>query len=78
MQLLYRRLLSFIIVIALCFSIIPSLGERTVAKLHIERFHAKDDDAVCQETSEENSDIVAESHLLQAAATESAWKWDDE
>ena len=31
-----------------------------------------------QETSVENSDIVAESRLLQAAATEGAWKWDDE
>lgn len=31
-----------------------------------------------QETSEVDSDIVAESRLLQAAATEGVWKWDDE
>jgi metal-responsive CopG/Arc/MetJ family transcriptional regulator len=31
-----------------------------------------------RETSGENSDIVAESRILQAAATEGAWKWDDE
>ena len=31
-----------------------------------------------REASGENSDIVAESRLLQAAATEGAWKWDDE
>ncbi len=31
-----------------------------------------------REASGENSGIVAESRLLQAAATEDAWKWDDE
>ena len=31
-----------------------------------------------RETSGENSDIAAESRLLQAAAAEGVWKWDDE